>query len=533
MATILSLSILLLLIGGSAVGGDNLSSFSVTGSTNVSSRTQSDSSESASRLSQQICNESEQDTYPFVDIVPSLDGEELVVEYYGTLSSSETVSVEISTKRADTGGTSNTFAWTPIEPDLDYIETISALTPTIDLSGILTVTVGSEQRITNFFRQYIPRETQPELRFPADIADSVFHLQIQSTDTFTGDTYVTVMHSVTPPVPVPDGRCFVGEVYNIRAANAKPTAERPMELTFFYEDIGLAGLAPATLDIFAWNREAGPTAWQVLPEITRLEQDGSISAPIQEFTTYALMAEITSSASSWTDEFDELTGIDLSESGFDNISLGGTPEDRALVLADPSRSGYAISKPISLTHPDATWQTLTYRSDTRPPTTTLSVDVLAIDNRVILDDVSSSTDLFTLSPITYPVIKLRANLQSTVLDDSPLLLSWSVNWLVPDDTPTNTPTHTPTITPTITPTFTPTVTAILTATPTATSTVTPTETVATTNTNTPTVTPTPSHTPTPPLTITTSPTPTLTATVTPTVATPTEAQMFFLPVFIH
>ena len=400
---------------------------------------------------------------PFVDIIPSLDGEELVVEIYGAAAVGQPVDITVSTQTIDGGGTSNNVSWTPIAPTPVYSKTLTGLPPAPILTGLITVTVGSQQQTTDFVRYFVPMgSTATTIYFPASNPDTVFELQLLNADTFPADTYVVAMHSRTPPVAAPDGACFVGELYNIRAANAKPTADRPMNLVLHYPFVGAVDLDPQKLKLVAWNRTTDAAAWVAVPNTTVDEETETISAAITAFTTYALLTTTAAvEVTSWHDEFADLSGINTTAGAFTNIFLGSSKGDKGLLLANPTQPGYALSIPISLTHPNATWSTLTYRSNENPPTTTLSVDVLGLDQQVLLAAAPNNSSLAALSA-AHPVLLLRVKLISTAPNQSPALLAWGVNWQLPTATPTLTPTITvtsvPVATMTITPTVTPTVT---------------------------------------------------------------------------
>ncbi|MGQ9583993.1 MAG: hypothetical protein ACUVXG_01160 [Anaerolineae bacterium] len=159
------------------------------------------------------------------------------------------------------------------------------------------------------------------------------------------------------------------------------------------------------------------------------------------------------------------------------------------------------------------WGLLLY-SASRPPGTSLSVDVLGPQGAVLLSGVPSGADLSGIDATQYPMLRLRARLESTGGTSSPALDSWEVQWSLQPSatpTPTDTPSPTPSPTPTDTPSPTPTTTGTATP-PTPTPTSTSMLTASPTPTATPTATAIPTHTPTP------TATPTFTPTATPTVS---------------
>jgi hypothetical protein len=61
---------------------------------------------------------------------------------------------------------------------------------------------------------------------------------------------------------------------------------------------------------------------------------------------------------------------------------------------------------------------------------TLTVDVLTLDGSTVLTDVISGADLSSHDLASYPALKLRANLSSTVAGETPALDTWRLAWEV-------------------------------------------------------------------------------------------------------
>ena len=150
-------------------------------------------------------------------------------------------------------------------------------------------------------------------------------------------------------------------------------------------------------------------------------------------------------------------------------------------------SGQAVSL---LIQPPALgrWELLLYSAE-KPLGSALRVDVLDARGTPLFSDVPSGFDLSLVDPVQYPMLRLRARLESAGGSASPALDSWEVHWsLPPTETPTPTATGTPTASatptatitpggpPTSTPTETPTSTPTSTASPTPTPTASPTAT---------------------------------------------------------
>jgi hypothetical protein len=194
-----------------------------------------------------------------------------------------------------------------------------------------------------------------------------------------------------------------------------------MSLRMYYDYATLAGADPHNLAIFAWN--ASDKRWNNLGGRLFYEQH-FLTLATRCFTTYALVA-----TPSWRDEFDGFDGLDF-PGPTQGVALGGTLENRTLVLRDTVTQGVAVSKPITPTGGFVHWDHLTFTRTVDPPTTTLTVDVLAPDGTPILTDVPSGIDLSQLDAEGYPALKLRANLSSTVLGASPALDRWLLTWQV-------------------------------------------------------------------------------------------------------
>ncbi len=63
-----------------------------------------------------------------------------------------------------------------------------------------------------------------------------------------------------------------------------------------------------------------------------------------------------------------------------------------------------------------------------PPTTTLTIDLLDSQGRLLLADVASGTSLAELDPIQHPALRLRATFSATVPGQSAALDEWQLSW---------------------------------------------------------------------------------------------------------
>ena len=350
---------------------------------------------------------------PFLDIVPSQDGTELFISAGGVGEVGGTVVANIGVGSGnDKGGHTMTYSNTI----RTYLTTASGFTPQANTFAPLniTTTLGLDTGIVMFNRAYIPASTTQTI----NSIDASLQLTLVSTDTFPSEAYVVVVPGFAPPGPPPLGHQLVGSVYSVRASGAIVVADKPMSLRLAYNNTTLAGADPHTLAIFAWD--AANKQWNNLGG-TLFSAQQYLSVATSRFTTYALMATPT-----WRDEFDEFSGLDFDQ--FDNITFGGTPGNRTLILTSTPGSGSAISQPITPTTTFANWGNLTFTGVVTPPTTTLGVDVLNLDNTPILTNVTSGTSLVGLDPAQYPALKLRVNMTSTATGQTPSLKGWQLAW---------------------------------------------------------------------------------------------------------
>jgi hypothetical protein len=356
------------------------------------------------------------DLAPFLDLVPSQDGTSLFVSAAGIKEPIGTLFVNV--EGLGPGHEKNSWTMTYSDTVRAYVATAVGFTPQTGASGSLNITStrGLDSGAVTFNRAYVLSSTIQNV----SSIDNNLDLSIVSTDTLPTDTYIAIAPSYAPPGPVPTGHRLVGSTYSVRAAGALLTTDRPMSLWMHYNDALLRGADPHTLAVFAWD--AYDEHWEELGG--RLFQDKQyLSVTTSRFTAYALMATTT-----WRDDFDDLNGLDLS--ACENVTLGGTPEERTLELTDAPSDGMAVSRIITPTAAFAAWDTLTYTGTATPPTTTLTVDVLDVDGAEVLTDVSDGASLNVLNPAQHPALRLRVNLSSTTAGQSPSLGEWRLSWRV-------------------------------------------------------------------------------------------------------
>jgi hypothetical protein len=353
---------------------------------------------------------------PFLDIVPSQDGTSLFVRAgnVGQLAGIVFANVDIGPGHKKRG-------YTMIYSDTvqNYMATAVDFTPQQSTFGSLsiTTTLGLDTGMVEFNRAYVPASTSQTI----DAADGNLQLSLVSTDTINFNTYIVIVPSYAPPGLPPPGHHLIGRSYSIRAAGALLETDKPMSLRLYYNDITLAGADPHTLAIFAWD--AFNKEWINLGGRLIYGQQ-YLAVATSRFTTYALMA-----TSTWRDEFDDISFSGLNyPAEVSNITLGGTAENRTLILASTPGNGYAVSKPITPTSAINNWVSLTFSHNAAPPTTTLTVDVLSLDGTKLMTNVTSGVSLAGLDPAQYPALKLQVNLGSTVAGQTAALDNWQVTW---------------------------------------------------------------------------------------------------------
>jgi len=351
---------------------------------------------------------------PFLDIIPSQDGTALFISAGRTGELPGTVFANIG---IGPGHDKDSYTMVYSGTAQAYVTTATGFTPGMDdyAPMNITTTSGLDTGMVEFSRDYVQAAT-PRSIFARD---GNLKLRLVSTDTITFDTYVAVVPSYAPPGPAPLGHRFVGSTYSVRAAGALVTTDKPMSLRLAYNATTLAGADPHTLAIFAWD--AFNKRWDDLGGRLFYDQQ-YLSVATSRFTTYALM-----SAPAWWDDFDDFSGLDFAETSNVTLGLQGGHVE-LLVLSYMATSGTAVSKPITPTAGIASWGNLTFTRTVDPPTTTLTVDVLSLDGTEVLTDVTSGASVAGIDPAQYPSLKLRANLSSTVVGETPALDEWRLTW---------------------------------------------------------------------------------------------------------
>lgn len=350
---------------------------------------------------------------PVLNVVPSEDGTELYVSAggVGELAGSVFVNVGIGP-----GHDKHSYTMTYSDTLAAYVATAAGFTPGVTVYGPLniTTTLGLDSGPVDYSRAYVPSSTVQTIRS----VDGNLELSLITTDTLPFDVYVAVVPSYAPPGPLPAGHRLVGSSYSARASGALVLTDRPMNLRLHYTPDLLAGVDPHTLGIWTWN--VSEQSWEPVSSRLFYEQE-YLSAPVSRFGAYALLA-----TPGWRDEFDGFDGLAFPDE-VSNVTLGGTPITRTLVLAGTPGTGVAVSRPITPTAGSG-WDLLTFAGAGNPPTTTLEIDVLGLDGTVLLAGAASGVSLAGLAPSQVPALKLRARLSSMVPGESPVLDWWQVSW---------------------------------------------------------------------------------------------------------
>ncbi|MEZ4867532.1 MAG: hypothetical protein R3C14_39765 [Caldilineaceae bacterium] len=347
-----------------------------------------------------------------MDIIPSLDGAELLVRLVGEGQIGDTTFAEVLV-----GGTGHMLSWTDTLSDNVVTAVVPGVTPGVSIAGDVEITTTANpliQRVT-FYRAYVPIPNDQTIRLP----EHDLEIDLVSTDTLTTATYILIMPSFGPPGALPADHCLLSATYNVRAAGGLPTANRPMNLRLYYDANSLGDLSLHNLSILAWNESI--QRWEDLGG--QLGINGSyLALATPTFTTYALMG-----APHWRDEFDDVDGL-LYPDEVENITIGGPPQNRTLTLAALTTTGFAISRPITPTVANAQWAMLTYSATANPPTTTLTIDLLSADGTLLRTGLSDGASLAEIDATYFPALKLRVNMTTTVTGETPSLSMWQLAW---------------------------------------------------------------------------------------------------------
>jgi hypothetical protein len=351
---------------------------------------------------------------PFLNIVPSDDGNELLISAGNVGEVSGAVFANISLGPGHRKGGTMVYSDTVN----GYITTLTpGFTPSQGQAGTLNITtsLGLDTGVAEFNRAYIPASTAQL------VASEDGNLRLNLfTDTIPFDTYMVVVPSYAPPGQPPLDHEFVGHSYTVRAAGALLVTDKPMGLRLYYNDTTLAGADPHMLAIFAWDGYY--QQWNNLGGDPFFSQQ-YLATPTSRFTTYVLMA-----TPAWKDEFDDydFSGLNF-PAEVSNIERGGTSENGTLILSNGALSGTAISKPIIPPHLHR-WGNLSFNRLVSSPGMTLTVDILSLAGVELMTNVADGASLSALNPIQYPGLKLRANLSSTTPGQTPALDNWQLTW---------------------------------------------------------------------------------------------------------
>jgi hypothetical protein len=352
---------------------------------------------------------------PFLDIVPSSNGNDVFISAGGVGELDGTLFASVG---IGPGGRKGSYTMTYSDTLDVYVATATGFDVGIGASGSIgiTSTLGLESETVSFQRAYVPYDPGVLLNEVVS-ADGRLRLKWTNADTIPFDTYIAIAPSFAPPGPAPQGHRIVGSTYSVRAADALVTSDKPMLLSIGFDDLVLEGADPHTLALFAWD--AFTQRWDNLGgELV----DDSVLITTRQFTAYAMMV-----TPAWRDTFTTRTGMPPQST----VALN--PSEGTAVLSGTLDSGVALSLPITPTDALEAWGTLTFTGTVDPPTSTLTVDVLALDGTPLLTDLASGTRLDTLDPTEYPALRLRATLATTVAGQTPALDAWQLTWQVREE----------------------------------------------------------------------------------------------------
>lgn len=348
---------------------------------------------------------------PYVDVVPALDGAELLVRLIGEGEIGETTFAEVVI-----GPTGHMLSWTDTMTDDLVTAVVPGVPPQTNITGVveITTTLYPAVQAVKFYRAYVPTPNQQTFRS----VDDRVEVQLVSTDTLTSDSYIVLMPTFGLPAALPANYCLVNGAYTMRAAGQQAVANRPFNLRFYADTFVFDEVPRHMLAILQW--EEATQAWRSFAG-NYLRGQGYLSLASAEFTTYALVV-----APRWFDDFADESGLRFPVET-SNITLGGTPANRTLQLAALADTGFATSQLITPTVANADWSTVTY-SATGVTSATMRIDLLAADGTVVRSDLQNGEYLADLDHAALPSLKLRAYFTATTNGDSPRLDWWSLAW---------------------------------------------------------------------------------------------------------
>lgn len=355
---------------------------------------------------------------PFIDIVPSQDGAALYITAGGVGQLSGITSVNLD---VGPGHLKRSYTMVYSETLESYITTASDFFPEVYAEAPLNFTTsgGESTGSVTLNRHYLRTAATPSL----NAVDGGLQLTVVHTATFNTPVYITLVPSFAAPAALPSGNQLVSTVYNVRASGDIGAAQQPMVVRMNYIEANLNGASPSTLAIWLWN--AQNQRWEDLGGSAFSSRDRYVSVASPRFGTYALVATTT-----WRDDFNTFSGVDFSR--FQNVNIGGTLEERTLVLDKTPGTGIAVSQPITPTTGFTHWGVLTFYKGSETAATRLTIDLLDAQGALVLAGVASGTDLSTrIAAQAHPSLRLRANFTSTVSGESPMLEAWQLSWQMP------------------------------------------------------------------------------------------------------
>lgn len=218
---------------------------------------------------------------PFLEVVPSQDGTELLISAGGVAQVGGTAFLNLEDGPGhDRGG------WTmPYSGTLQaYVAMATGFTPSVDTFGQMniTTTLGLATEQVAFARAHVLPSVIEQ------VAVDDMQLSLISPDTLATEAYIAAVRSYAPPGPPPVGHRLVGSAYTTRASGARVASDKPMSLRLAYNEGTLAGADPNSLAIFAWD--IATTTWVNLGGQLFVDQQ-YVTVTTSNFTTFALMTD--------------------------------------------------------------------------------------------------------------------------------------------------------------------------------------------------------------------------------------------------
>jgi hypothetical protein len=351
----------------------------------------------------------------FIQAIPGSDGQEIFVSVNEVNVAGSPIFLNMD---PGTGPAGHKGSYALTLSDTSYIATAIGFAAGMDIGNdgddSMEITTTTQSGVTstgkiNFQRAFV-EPSQPE---SVIVDNGNFVVDMPNQNTFMTDVYLLAMSTNAPPAALPAGHQFAGKAYQVKPSGSLTQSERFMTLRLAYQEPLPNQADPHTLAIVYWPA-SGHQGSYLLGDL--FDDAGHLTYPTKRFGIYAL-----ATTPAWRDTFRTESGV----AAFNNTESDGAD----IVLTTGATSGAATTNLITPTGAITAWGTLSI-SRSAPSAAGLTVDVLDADDNIVVAGASDGADLSSLSPASYPALKLRATLTRTFpFSATPALHEWSLSWL--------------------------------------------------------------------------------------------------------